>query len=86
MISISFHLTVLPLAQVLDSAKQLLRQSSDSYARVSVKQELTNVIYFIDMQKDEHGHIEELIWNTGTISEDAKHNHVEGVDTTQGPV
>lgn len=81
MISISFNLGDIPLAQVLDSAKQLLRSSKDSYARVAVKQALTKNLYFIDMEKLADGSIQELIWTTGTISEDAKHNHGEGVDT-----
>ena len=81
MISIQFELNSLPLSQICDTARQLLRQGHETFARVAVKQKLSNVIYFIDMQKHLDGHIEELIWNTGTISEDTKHNHVQGVDT-----
>lgn len=81
MISIQFELNSLPLSQICDTARQLLRQGHETFARIAVKQSLSNVIYFIDMQKHLDGRIEELIWNTGTISEDTKHNHVQGVDT-----
>lgn len=81
MISLQFELNSLPLSQICDTARQLLRQGHETFARVVVTQPNNNTLYFIDMQKHLDGHIEELIWNTGAISEDTKHNHVQGVDT-----
>lgn len=83
MISIQFELNSLPLSQVCDTARQLLRQGHESFARVAVKQNCTNVIYFIDMQKHPSGMITEQVWTTSAISEqEAKHNDMQGVDTT----
>lgn len=82
MLSIQFELNSLPLSQVCDTARQLLRQGHESFARVAVKQKLTTAIYFIDMQKHPDGMITEQVWTTSAISEQqAKHFDVQGVDT-----
>lgn len=82
MISVSFDLANLPLAQVLDSTKQMLRQSSDNFARVVVRQQTTNNLYFIEMHKFPDGSIREQMWTTSVITEqDAKDKEAWGVDT-----
>lgn len=82
MISIQFELNSLPLSQICDTARQLLRQGEETFARVAVKQPDNGTIYFIDMQKFPSGNIHETMWNvTGESPEDTKHNHVQGVDT-----
>lgn len=81
MISISFNLDELPLAQVLDSAKQLLRQSTESHARVAIKQQAVGTVYFVDMHKFVDGKIQETLWDSHTAAQEAKHNDPQGVDT-----